>query len=1529
MASLDEHRGAPVPVSEFIDLATRIVGALAVVRDRNGYHGRLCPQHILVDPAEGSVRITGAAGDAPGATDGGADGPLADAALLPYIAPEATGHMNRPVDLRSDFYALGCIFHEMLSGSPPFAADDLLGWIHAHVARTPPPLASIALGVPRPLSDIVVKLLSKMADERYQSVGGLLHDLARCRAALGGAGPADPFPLGERDVPERFQMPSKLYGRDQESAALLRIFSRMVSTGQPALALVKGPSGIGKSSLVHELERSILRDRGAFAAGKFDEQRDIPYATIAQAFGQIARQILTESEARLGAFRERLLALLAPNGKLVTDLVPELALIIGEQPPAPPAPAQEAQNRLQKTFLDLVVALAQKDHPLVLFFDDMQWADAGSLALMQHVLASPATRSLLVVCAYRDGEVGEGHPFAATLAALEQASLTIHSVVPGPLTEDDVRELVVDAFRCDPEPAAPLAALVHTRTAGNPFFTAQLLASLCQEGLIHFDGAREAWRWDMQAVSAKAFSGDVLALLADKLRRLPERGQRVLSLAACIGTTFDSATVTVLAGLAEDENAAELRDLARAGLVEIGEGGARFVHDRVLQAAYALIPEAERAAMHLGVARAILASRGQADLFELVSQLERGASLIVDPAERLKAAELTLLATRKAMASAAYRAGARYAATGRRMLPPGAWDDHHELTYALHVEGATCANASGRFDEASALLTLALENARSAVDRVTVHRIRMDLRTNQGDFAGACSEAATCLAPFGITLTLHPTADAVSDACDRALGMLGDRSIESLLDLKEPADASMRAALAVLSTAYAPAHWVDMRLTHLVACWTVELSLRYGNADASVQGYAGFGTMLGPVYDRHREGARFGKLGYELAKRRGSAIYLTRACNLYGGMTSYWTEPFRAGLALAIEGLEAAMQAGDLTYASFHVMQIVCFMIQAGEPLADVWRELETQRVFARENQLPLAEPFLIAMRGFIASLLGKTRSLSTFDEEGAGEAAIEQQIAAMGPIFEHTYLGHKVMARTIARRHHEALAAAERARALSSMVAPLVYGPAIVFCTALCLAATCDEAPPDRRGAILEELRALAARIGVWAESGPANYASKHTLVLAELARLEGHDLEAMRLHDLAIELARENGLTNDEALACEAAARFFQSRGRGIIHRAYLLAARDAYARWGAVAKVAELDEEGASSDPQRSSMMPAPASVVPPSTVQRDAGEPKIDTLVVVKAVQAISGEIRTEGLLSSLLRIVIEHAGAERCDLLLLQREELLLAASAVSGHHGIAVSVKAPPESPSPWQVPLSVVGYVKRMREPLILDDAAAEGMFTTDEHVLRERTRSVLCMPILRQSTLVGVIYLENNLARGAFTKPRLWLVELLSAQAAISLENATLYEDVARERRRAEDALRDNLELVAQQEDAIRSLSTPIIEVWDGVLAMPLFGAIDERRAAQMMTVLLDAVVDRQCRYAVVDLTGVSTIDAATADHVLRLVRAVQLLGARGIVAGIGPKVAQRIVSLGVDLGGIETRANLREALVECMRAARAPAR
>jgi len=1514
---------------EFLDLAIAISSALVEYHHRFGHHGRLCPRCIGIPDAGGEVQILHSPEDAQGSF-AGATNLLSDADLLPYIAPEATGRMNRQVDPRSDLYALGSMFHEMLAGAPPFTAGDVLGWIHAHVARTPPRLHVLADDIPRLLSDIVSKLLSKMAEDRYQTARGLRHDLTRLRAELDG--PTPDFPLGERDVPDRFQLPAMLYGRDEQIAAIVHTFDDVVSTGKPALALVAGPSGIGKSALVGELERPIVREAGVFASGKCDQQREIPYAAISQAFGQIARQLLTESEARLLSFRERLLAAVSPNGRLLTDVVRDLELVLGEQPPVPPLPTQEAQNRLQRAFLDLCLVLAQKDHPLVLFFDDVQWADPGSLLLLQYVLANPTTNHLLVVCAYRDNEVDPRHPFATTVTALEQTPLTVVRVTPTPLTDEDVTDLVTDTFRCDESEAEPLAMLVRRQTEGNPFFVAQMLASLCQESLVAFDRESGAWRWDIGAIAAKGLSGDVLDLLSDKLRRLPETSRRVLSIAACLGSTFDPSLVAVAIGESEDETNARLRELARTGFVEIGDGGGKFAHDRIWQAAYALVPDEEKAAVHLDIGRRIVAARGEVDLFDRVSQLERGAALISDPEERLRLAELDRLATRKAMSSAAFRAAARYAAAGRSMLPPDAWEHHYELAYALHVDGATCENASGRFDEASELLATLIERARTTADRLNGHRVSIEVRINRGDFAGACGEAAECLAPLGVELKLHPTDGDVAEASTRALDLLGDRTIESLIDLEESPDETMSAALAVLATSYAPAHWVGMKLVNLIACRIVEISLRHGNADASVQGYAGFGAMLGPAYGRYREGGKFGKLSYDLAKRRGNAAHITRACNVYGGLASYFTQPYAVGVALATEGLETALQAGELTYGSFHAMQLVYFRAHDGSNLEEAWRIYEKTLTVAEENRLPLTAPFLLCIRGLLASLLGKTRSLSSFDEEGQTEADLEKQIEAMGPIFLHAYLSHKAIARTFARRYDEAITAAKHAHALSHFVASLVYGPTTVFFEALALAATYEDADPERRQAILQDLHRHTQSLGTWAENCAPNYASKHTLILAEIARIEGRELEAMRLYDRAIALGHEHRLIQDEAVAYEVAARFHLRQGRTLVGRAYLQEAREAYRRWGATAKVTELDNEGIyerDALPEPSRGAPTSRADGGPSTRPPGTSEPPLDAMAMAKAIQAISKEITTSGLLSALLRIVIEHAGAERCDLILVQRDELHLAASASSDSRGINVSVKDPIEPATSRDVPLSLLGYVMRTREPQILENASQKGLFTGDEHVMREETRSILCMPILRQQAIVGLLYLENNLARGAFTRKHLGLLEILAAQTAISLETAALYEDVARERRRVEDVLRENMELIAQQEDAILSLSTPIIEVWQGVLAMPLFGAIDERRAAQMMTVLLDAVSSQHCRYAVLDVTGVSMIDAATAEHLVRLVRAVQLLGAKGIVAGMRPDVARTIVSLGVDLGGIETRANLREALVRCMRKASAEER
>ena len=760
---LDRLLGAPMEVGRFLRLAIGIATALGKVHQRGLIHKDIKPANVLVNGADGQVRLTGfGIASRLSRERQSPDPPEVIAGTLAYMAPEQTGRMNRSIDSRSDLYALGVIFYQMLTGALPFTASDPMEWVHCHIARRPVPPAERLKEVPGAISAIVMKLLAKTAEERYQTAAGLERDLRRCLAEWEAQGHIGDFPLGQHDTPDRLLIPEKLYGREREIGTLLAAFDRIVSGGRSELVLVCGYSGIGKSALVHELHKALVPSRGLFAAGKFDQyKRDIPYATLAQAFQRLVRGLLAKSEANLGPWRDALNEALGPNGRLMVDLVPELKLIIGEQPAVPELPPQDAQRRFQLVLRRFIGVFARPEHPLALFLDDLQWLDAATLDLLEDLLTRPDLQHLMLIGAYRDNEVDATHPLTRKLDAIRQAGALVPEIRLSPLAREDVGHLIADALRCDSGRAALLAQLVHEKTGGNPFFAIQFMSALADEGLLTFDHDDAQWCWDLDRIHAQGYTDNVVDLVVGKLSRLPEATQVALRQLSCLGNSAAIAILSMVHGRSEAALDAALWEAVLAGLVFGREGAYRFLHDRIQEAAYALIPEGERAAEHLRIGR-LLAARTppeavEENVFEIVSQLNRGAALIASGEERERVAELNLIAGRRAKASTAYASALTYLTAGAALLPEDRWERRHELAFALELNRAECEFLTGALAEAEARLAELASRAVSLPDLATVTRLRVDLFMTLGRSDRAVAVGLDYLRRVGIAWSAHPT----------------------------------------------------------------------------------------------------------------------------------------------------------------------------------------------------------------------------------------------------------------------------------------------------------------------------------------------------------------------------------------------------------------------------------------------------------------------------------------------------------------------------------------------------------------------------------------------------------------------------------------------------------------------------------------------------------------------------------------------------------------------------------------------------
>jgi PAS domain S-box-containing protein len=1375
---VDRLLGRPLDVPQFLRIAIPLAGALRQMHERGLIHKDIKPANILVDAANGGVWLTGfgIASRVPREHQVPAP-PEVIAGTLAYMAPEQTGRMNRSIDSRSDLYALGVTFYEMLTGQLPFTAADPMEWVHCHIARQPVPPSERVTAVPTQVSAIVLKLLAKTAEDRYQTAVGLTFDLRRCLADWGSFGRVKPFSLGSQDAPDRLLIPEKLYGREREIDVLVSAFDRVVAQGMPELVLVSGYSGVGKSSVVNELHKVLVPPRGLFASGKFDQyKRDIPYATLAQAFQKLIRRLLSQSEVEVGQWRDALRDALGPNGQLVVNLIPEIELVIGKQPPVPELAPQDAQNRFQMVFRRLIGVFARPEHPLALFLDDLQWLDAATLDLLEHLIAHSEVRHLLLVGAYRDNEVAPSHPLIRTLAAIHAAGAPVHEVVLAPLGLDDVSRLVADALYCDLERAQPLARLVHEKTGGNPFFAIQFFTMLADEGLLAFDPIAPAWQWDIDRIRAMGYTENVVEFMVGKLSRLPDETQDALKLLACLGNVAEIATLTTVRAQSEQENPEQamhtaLWEAVRAGLVFRLESAYAFLHDRIQQAAYSLIPDAHQADMHLRIGRALLASMTADELlFDVANQLNRGAALLVDRDEKIRVAAINLRAARKAKASAAYASARVYLADGMALLDETYWTSHCKLTFSLWLECAECDFLTGELDRAEQLLAELLQRGASKVDLAAVYELKVLLHIVKSENLQAIDSVLACLKLFGIDIPAHPSWEQVQAEYETLWRSLEARPIEDLIDLPLMQDPELQAATRLLCVLSNPAYVTDRNLFCFELCRTLNLSLRHGvnGASAHACGYLGF--SLGPAFQRYPEGFRLAKLGCNLVEKHGFVAYRAKVQDATG-IAAFWTHPLAIAIDFIRACLRTSIETGDLTYACYGMAHIVMLLLLRNDPLDAVWRESEIALDFLHKSKFRDMEDILVPQRRFIAAMQGRTAALSTFNDVQFDEAAFEAQLTSdRMPTMICWYWIMKTKARFLAGDYAEALAAADKATALiwsSTAHFPLLDH---YYYTALTMAALYENASAEERDGWRDRLAEHQEQLREWVDSCPPTFADKHAMVSAEIARLEGRDADAMRLYEQAIRSARDHGFVQNEGLAHEVAARFYTARGFETIANAYLRNARSCYLQWGAAGKVRQLDQLYPHLREEESA--PGPT---------RTIGAPveHLDLATVIKVSQALSGEIVLEKLIDTLMRTAIEHAGAERGLLILPRGDEQRIEAEATTSGDTIVVRLRE--ASLAAAALPESIVHYVVRTQESVILDDASTPNAFSADTYIRQKHARSVFCLPLLKQAKLIGVLYLENNLAPRVFAPARTAVLKLLASQAAISLENTRLYRELA----------------------------------------------------------------------------------------------------------------------------------------------------
>ena len=1425
LRQLLERRG-PLAVEPFLGIATQLCETLGEIHQHGIIHKDIKPHNILINPDTGVVKITdfSIASTLTHETATLAS-PRELAGTLAYMAPEQTGRMNRGIDQRADLYSLGVTFYELLTGQRPFPQRDPLELVHAHIALEPPQLHEAEPSVPRALSAIVAKLMAKDAEKRYQSAHGIRADLEECLRRLRERGAIeDNFMPGRNDLAGAFRIPQKVYGREEELDVLMAAFEH-ASRGAAELLLVSGYSGIGKTSLVHEIHKSVIRTRGYFTSGKFDQlNRRIPYAAIVHALRELLRQILTEPVAELEGWKKRIQGAVEPNGQLLVDLIPELQMVIGPQPPVQEMGPAESQNRFYLVLQSFIRAVATREHPQVIFLDDLQWADQASLKLLHLLLTDPESSALLLIGAYRDNEVDAAHPLTLALNELRRTGTIINVITLKPLGLQHINQIIADTLSSDALSAKGLTELVAEKTHGNPFFMGQFLMALHQEGLIVFDTRSSSWRWDLQGIQGMTSTENVVAFMAGQIRRLAPRTQHILKLAACIGHQFDLKTLVTICERTPGEAAADLWEAMREGLLlpldteyrflhaHDGRGAPnpahdfnvsfRFLHDRVQQAAYLLIDDGRQQHVHLRIGRLMLEQTGHTpkdeELFEILHHMNFAAALLTDPGERIELAQWNLRAGKNAKASTANEAAANYFAAGMSLLPEERWEEQYDLTLSLYTELGECEYLNNHFDRAERLFDVVLSHARSTLEQAHIYDLRMILYATLGRFADAIRVGRAGLALFGILLP--ETAEELKAAVDVELADAGvnlaGRRIEELFDAPPLTDASQRAILKLLMNLAAPAYLIDPTGLYIfVVAKQVNISLKYGLSEMSDHAYMSYGYVMAGILGQYNEGYAFGKLALDLNDKLNN-VNLACKLNFLFGVYLHFMKPLRAGLAYCERAYRVGLEMGDFVYLSFACHQTIVARFGQGEELMAIQAELDKFLTLMQRTKNAMVTAFLTVARQVLRCLQGCTRGRYTlsdddFDEDGF-VASVKGDDFAFIACF---YFALKAQVLFLHGDYAGAFSATAAGEARAERSVGYYFTTELRFYACLATAALYQEKEQAEQRRYTVALTRHLAALKSWAESCPENYRHKQLLVEAELARISGRDLDAMDLYDRAIESAMDNNFLQNQALANELCAKFHLSKNRKKIARAYLIDAYHGYAQWGATAKAASLPEQypglieqrrqpggGATLEDLAASTFTASAlqsaSISPgskPSTGSSSSGSGSrgIDLMSVLKASHAFASEMELDRLLGRVMHIVAENAGAERGVLLLEQGGRLL-----VMAEHSVrsGTSLCADPLEQSDAAA-AAIAHLAHRTSAPLVLQDAGRLGAFTSDPYVVRRRPRSVLCTPILHQGKSLGVLYLENNLTAGAFTSDRLEVLRLLSTEIAISIENARLY--------------------------------------------------------------------------------------------------------------------------------------------------------
>ncbi len=1318
---------------------------------------------------------------------------------LAYISPEQTGRVNRKLDYRTDLYSLGVCLYQLFTGRLPFAFREGIELVHAHIALAPIPPHQLLPEIPLVLSQIILRLMEKMADDRYQSAWGVQHDLERCLNQWQERSCITLFPLAENDASFGFHIPQKLYGREREVESIIDAFER-VSQGNSELLLVSGFSGIGKSSLVHEVHQPLTEKRGYFASGKFDQyQRDMPFYAWSLALEDFCSLLLKEDEASLAQWRTHILSAVGTIGKVLTSIMPSIELIIGEQPETEPLSGEQALNRLNYVFGKFIGAVSSKDHPLVIFIDDWQWADAGSLSLLKSLMASREHQYLLLIGAYRDNEVDSLHPFSTAIDELRKAQTRIATISLGNLAQEDVHALISDTLE-DAPGLESVSRQLFDKTQGNAFFLVQLLNDLYEKSVITFDRKSQHWIWQQSEIESIKIADNVVSLMTEKISSLPKDTQQALTHAACIGDRFDLATLSRILGKAAHHTADDLEASLQEGVLipiglnyrfarqknNTGNVHYHFIHDRVRQAAYGMLAPDTAARIHFQIAQTWLTNNGggepEHNIFDIANQYNAGRPIICHDLQKNELLAINLQAGKRAKHATDYATALLYLQTALELRSPDCWQENPGQISELLLLAAEAAFLCKDFSSMESWLEEYLGLVTAPLARISAFKIRLQAYVAQNRLSEAVDVALHALQLLGIKLPKKPSSMQVMTGLLHTKLVLRGKSFAELKSLPKMTDPVKLAGMELLGLTIPPAYWTSQELVALTVFQMVRESVLHGYSPNAGYGFSWWGITESAMLGNIETGYNFGEFAIDLANK--FKLNLQQPLFFAAWIIRKFKHPLKEMLPVFEQSYSVALEKGDFEYASYARNNHIQTQFHTGRNLHDLLAEMEQAHRDLERFQIGSSLYWHDMCWQTALNFVNYPSPVHVLAGPAYDEAvSLPQHLKVNDASSLFLLYSAKLMLSFFHNDTDNARAYAHTARTyLKGGVGMHAFALFHFYESLVLLADSENDSFLDRK----RRLRKVAnnqKQLLKWAKHAPMNHLHHWNLVEAECLRISRQPDQALRYYERAIDLARDNGFIHEEALAQELACRFHLQLKQERLASYSLRQSIQLYERWGANGKLAQLRAAypallltaGQTTEQRRTT------STTPGKATYRSHGSAHgveaFDFSAITQASQAISGEIVAEKLVTTLLKIVIAHSGAQKALLVLKHGDELRIEALGIAGE-SIAVSVQAQPiDSSSDAPLPRTMIHFVARTAKSVVIDDARRASQFSQDPYVLREKPLSVLCQPIVQQGKLMGILYLENNLTSGAFTNDRLELLRLLSSQAAISIENASLY--------------------------------------------------------------------------------------------------------------------------------------------------------